>query len=81
MKFNGEMRGILIPIVSAFVSALIGAGIVYGVVTTKIDNLTKQADKSDEVIFQINNRLSFIEGALSITKRPFKNKPLGIQNK
>jgi len=77
---NGDTKKTLLQIIIPVGSLLVGVGIAYGVLKTQIDNHSKSIEKQIEINMQINTRLSFIEGALSIQKRPFKQLPLGIQN-
>jgi len=79
MKINGEVVTIL-KILKPIVPLLLGAAVVYGTLKQKVDTLTEVSKRNTEIVMQINTRLSFIEGALSIQKRPFKQRPLGIQN-
>lgn len=84
MKINGEIRAWLFPLVGM----AIGAAVVWGTTKEQISELKRDGVAhtqvhvlNDSVIRQIDQRLSFIEGALSITERPFSEPKLGIQNK
>lgn len=77
---NGDTKKTLLQIIIPVASLLIGVGIAYGVIKTQIDNHSTAIERQIEINMQINTRLSFIEGALSIKERPFKQRPLGIQN-
>ncbi len=79
MKINGEVVTIL-KILKPIIPLLLGAAVVYGTLKQKVDTLTETSNRNTEIVRQINTRLSFIEGALSIKERPFKKQPLGIQN-
>jgi len=78
---NGESKKTLISIIIPLISLLVGVGMTYGILREKVNTLTFESRQNTTLIRKIDQRLSYIEGALSLTKRPFNKPKLGIQNK
>lgn len=76
MKINGDIKSIIIPIISL----LVGAAVVYGTMKESVNVLKTEVADNRIYVRQIDQRLSRIEGALKIEIQKF-NSPLGIQNK
>ena len=75
MNLNGDFKSVAIPIVSL----LVGAAVVYGTMKESVDVLKDEVADNRTYVRRIDQRLSYIEGALNIKQRPFKPL-LGIQN-
>ncbi len=77
MKINGDIKSIVLPIVSL----LVGAAIVYGTMKESVNVLKRDSQDNKMYVRQIDQRLSRIEGALNLNVHTFEHNPLGVQNK
>ena len=77
MNINGDIKSIVVPIVSL----LVGAAIVYGTMKESVNVLKRDSQDNKMYVRQIDQRLSRIEGALKLNVQMFDHNPLGIQHK
>lgn len=78
---NGEIKKTIISIMIPLVSLLVGVGMTYGILREKVNTLTFESRQNTTLIRKIDQRLSFIEGALNLQQRPFNKPQLGIQKR
>lgn len=76
MTINGELKSIIIPIISL----VVGAAIVYGTMKESVNVLKRDSQENKMYVRQIDQRLSRIEGALNLNVKTFNKPSLGIQN-